>query len=169
MSEDRITGGCQCGAVRFAISGALGRASICHCRMCQKAFGAFYAPLVGVPLAAFQLTRGELAIFRSSEEAERGFCRDCGTPLSFRYVDSDTIDVSIGSLDEPGQARPVMQFRLESRLPWVGELDALPAREDDPATTDRLGRVRQSSYQHPDHETEQWPPAGSAARGRAGP
>ncbi len=48
----RITGGCQCGAVRYAISGELGRASICHCRMCQKAFGSFFGPLVGVSLPA---------------------------------------------------------------------------------------------------------------------
>ncbi len=35
-----LTGGCQCGAVRFSV-GRLGRASVCHCRMCQKAFGSF--------------------------------------------------------------------------------------------------------------------------------
>ena len=47
MSET-YSGGCQCGAVRFRIRGVLKDASICHCRMCQKAFGHFYAPLVGV-------------------------------------------------------------------------------------------------------------------------
>ncbi|MEQ8373768.1 MAG: GFA family protein, partial [Roseibium aggregatum] len=31
------TGGCQCGALRFKVEGPLGEASICHCRMCQKA------------------------------------------------------------------------------------------------------------------------------------
>ena len=40
-----LTGGCQCGAVRFRCE-ELGRASICHCRMCQKAFGGHYGPLV---------------------------------------------------------------------------------------------------------------------------
>ena len=38
--------GCQCGAVRFRVEGTLDDASVCHCRMCQKAFGGFYAPLV---------------------------------------------------------------------------------------------------------------------------
>lgn len=42
MTETLRTGGCQCGAVRFRIHGELGRASICHCRMCQKAFGGFF-------------------------------------------------------------------------------------------------------------------------------
>ena len=46
---DGRSGGCQCGAVRYHFTGALGRASICHCRMCQKAFGSFGAPLVSVP------------------------------------------------------------------------------------------------------------------------
>ena len=49
------TGGCQCGAVRFRVTGELGRPTICHCRMCQKAFGAFFGPLVSVKVAK---TRG---------------------------------------------------------------------------------------------------------------
>ena len=39
MSEQRkpvLTGGCQCGAVRYALYAAPDRAGICHCRMCQK-------------------------------------------------------------------------------------------------------------------------------------
>lgn len=42
-----ITGGCQCGAVRYAIDGPLNNPHICHCRMCQKAFGNYFAALVG--------------------------------------------------------------------------------------------------------------------------
>jgi hypothetical protein len=49
MSDTPRTGGCQCGAVRFRINGRLGRASICHCRMCQKQFGSFFSALVTVP------------------------------------------------------------------------------------------------------------------------
>ena len=87
MSAVRITGGCQCGAVRYAIQGPLGRASICHCRMCQKAFGSFFGPLVSVPAGALRWTRGAPAMFRSSDLAERGFCRDCGTPPSKESMD----------------------------------------------------------------------------------
>ena len=126
---ERRTGGCQCGAVRYALPGALGRPSICHCRMCQKAFGSFFSPLVGVPLSGFALTRGSIAVFRSSDMAERGFCGDCGTPLSFQYVGSDKIEISIGSLDEPAEMKPAIQFRTESRLPWFADLAELPQRE----------------------------------------
>ncbi|HEX2257589.1 MAG TPA: GFA family protein [Afifellaceae bacterium] len=156
----RITGGCQCGAVRYAIHEPLREASICHCRMCQKAFGAFYAPLVGAPLAGFELTRGEMGLFRSSDAVERGFCRDCGTPLSFRYIEGDRIDVSIGSLDDPSAAKPVAQYGLESRLPWVGELDSLPGRTTDESNeTARLDVIGRTNHQHPDHDAETWLPA----------
>ena len=95
------TGGCQCGAVRYALYAEPTNPHVCHCRMCQKAFGNAFAPLAGVPLSDFAWVRGQLAIYRSSEMAERGFCRDCGTPLSFRYVDKDRISISLGSLDDP--------------------------------------------------------------------
>jgi hypothetical protein len=161
MMEPRNTGGCQCGAVRYRISGALGRASICHCRMCQKAFGAFYAPLVSAPLAAFELTRGSLGIFKSSDAVERGFCRDCGTPLTFRFLDTDQIDVAIGSLDDPSAAKPVLQVGIESRLPWLDSLNDLPGH----ATGDGGNRelqelIRATNHQHPDHDTPRWPDGG---------
>jgi len=167
MSETttRITGGCQCGAVRYAIAGPLIQPSICHCRMCQKAFGSFFAPLVGA--RDFALTRGEPAIFRSSDVVERGFCRDCGTPLSFRYLPDGEMNVSIGSLDDPSIARPIIQFGMESRIPWVGELDDLPGSvTEDEEPPDRFAAIRASNHQHPDHDTAVWPPAGSRSRGQ---
>jgi hypothetical protein len=153
-----ITGGCQCGAVRYALSAEPTEPHICHCRMCQKAFGSFFAPLTGVPREAFALTRGVLATFLSSDEAERGFCRDCGTPLTFRYLKSSRIAVSIGSLDMPARIRPARQYGIEARIPWFAELAALPGdvttEDDDP---DLAARIAASDHQHPDHDTEAWP------------
>ena len=80
-TEPPLTGGCQCGAVRFRVE-RLGRGSICHCRMCQKAFGAFYGPLItgfGV-----DWTRGAPKRFRVPTRSRRGFCAECGTPLDLR-------------------------------------------------------------------------------------
>ena len=85
--EVRITGGCQCGAVRYALHETPSHPHICHCRMCQKAFGSFFAPLTGVPRKQFELTRGSLSTFKSSDQVERGFCKNCGTPLTFAYVE----------------------------------------------------------------------------------
>jgi hypothetical protein len=160
MAALRLSGGCQCGAVRYALLQQPDNPHICHCRMCQKAFGSFFAPLTGVPLDKFEVTRGALAIFMSSDQTERGFCRDCGTPLSFRFVNSDRMSVSIGSLDEPEKAEPKHQFGNEARLSWFGKLPDLPGRQttsesDAPA---RTAKIAASNHQHPDHDTAVWPP-----------
>ena len=55
--------------------------------MCQKAFGSYFAPLAGVKTGDFEVTRGTIATFHSSDPVVRGFCRDCGTPLTFAVVE----------------------------------------------------------------------------------
>ena len=67
-----LTGGCQCGAVRYALY-AEPDVGICHCRMCQKATGGLFLASAGVPLAQFAWTKGEPAVFQSSSVAERGY------------------------------------------------------------------------------------------------
>lgn len=153
MSERKpvAAGGCQCGKVRYALYAEPFNPHICHCRMCQKAFGSFFAPLAGSKLADFAWTRGEPGIFRSSEIVERGFCRDCGTPLSIRTTTRDDIAISIGSLDRPQDVMPKHQYGTESRMPWFGELADLPGsttEEDTPP--EMLARLK--SLQHPDHD-----------------
>jgi hypothetical protein len=115
------TGGCQCGAVRFRVEGALGDASVCHCRMCQKAFGSFYAPLVSVREAKLVWTRGAPKYFQSSNHASRGFCENCGTPLT--YTAPDGVGLAIGAFDEPegivpksnGEPKPSFPMSMASR------------------------------------------------------
>ncbi len=84
-NRPQYSGGCQCGAVRFRVEGALGDASICHCRMCQKAAGNFYLPLVSV-----RQRKAHLDARRAEEipfiELPRpaACCAECGTPLTYR-------------------------------------------------------------------------------------
>jgi hypothetical protein len=119
--------------------------------MCQKAFGNYFAPLTGVPVSDLTWTRGSLSTFRSSEAVERGFCRECGTPLTYRVLDSDRINISIGSLDEPARITPEVQYGIENRLPAFEILHGLPGqRTEDYASADELARM--ASRQHPDHD-----------------
>jgi hypothetical protein len=154
-----LTGGCQCGAVRFAAEVPLGRASICHCRMCQKAFGAFFGPLVSAP--SLRWTRGAPRRFASSNHAQRGFCAACGTPLTFE-PDEGPVEVAIGAFDDPAAIRPVIQHSRETGLPWLAALDSLPART--PREAEQVAPYYASirSRQHPDHDTPTWPPAGAS-------
>lgn len=150
------SGGCQCGAIRYRITGSLGPAGICHCRMCQKAFGAPAAVLVSVPLEDFHWTRGKPATFRSSPIVARGFCPQCGTPLFMLEDQSPVIEMAVCTLDDPAAAPPHHQVGIESKIPWADGLPALPGHTTErDRTPEDLARLK--SRQHPDHDTEHWP------------
>ncbi|TFF27458.1 GFA family protein [Jiella endophytica] len=140
------TGGCQCGAVRFRCEIDVGTAHICHCRMCQKAFGSFFAPLVRTRSLVW--TKAEPKRFRSSNHAERGFCPDCGTPLT--YESHGSVSIAIGAFDDPAAIAPLKQFGLEAKLAYLDGLAALPgmATEDDPDMAELTETL--VSYQHGD-------------------
>jgi hypothetical protein len=146
-----LTGGCQCGAIRFALTASPTRVSVCHCRMCQKATGAPFASLADIPNEHFAWTRGSPAAFRSSSVAERDFCAQCGTPLSYRLIDGAKIEIMTGAFDRPDHVVPTQQFGSESRLGWVGTISNLPSK----TTMQNYGPEKLSnvfSYQHPDHD-----------------
>lgn len=157
------SGGCQCGAVRYRVSGALSYPHICHCRMCQKAAGNYFMPLANAQQGDFVVTRGEVAWFSSSALTRRGFCRECGTPLVFETIGAPHLNVTLGSLDQPASLRPAHQYGIEAQMPWLGDLFSLPGRvtEEDPdqdgAST---AEIAATNRQHPDHDTDQWPPKG---------
>lgn len=163
MVDERWTGGCQCGAVRYEFAVRPDNACICHCRMCQKQFGSFFGAFAGSHTDNFRVTRGVLAIFESSDDAERGFCRDCGTPLTYKAKSRPRISVSIGSLDRHTEMRPEVQYGLESREPWFADLDRLPGTctgdgdNGEGDTAERFEMIRLSNRQHPDRETAAWP------------
>ncbi|MBN8931604.1 MAG: GFA family protein [Rhizobium pusense] len=105
MSETGFSGGCQCGAVRFH-AGKLGRASICHCRMCQK--------------------------------------------HTYHYPGG--VEIAIGAFDHPEKIEPQVQVNIHKRMPWIEQLFAKPAVEQG------VDEAEITSYQHPDHDTAEWPP-----------
>ena len=157
MSAEPVTGGCQCGAVRFHVEGALGDASVCHCRMCQKASGNFYMPLVSVREAKLTWTRGKPKRFRSSSAAHRGFCAECGTPLT--YEAPDGIALAIGAFDRPQEIAPKIQWGVEGKLAYVHLIPTLPGAHTLTDTAAAPFLVDLVSHQHPDHDTDRWPPA----------
>jgi hypothetical protein len=152
-----LTGGCQCGAIRYRYEGEPGEASICHCRMCQKAFGSWGAALVSLEAANLVWTRGNPAEFRSSSIVARGFCSSCGTPLYMRDDGDINYEIAIGTLDDPNRTPPTKQVGVESELSWFGSLPSLPRmRTQDYNSPAQLAKY--SSRQHPDHDTADWLP-----------
>jgi hypothetical protein len=161
LKESEITGnfsgGCQCGAVRFHVRGTLGRAGICHCRMCQKAFGSWGAALVSVPANNLSWTRGQPGEFRSSAIVARGFCAKCGTPLYMHEDGDENFELAIGTFDEPNRVGPLAgQVGIESRVLWFRDMHLLPEQSTaETRTPQDLAKLK--SLQHPDHDTDHWP------------
>lgn len=148
----KITGGCQCGAVRYSVQ-SFGRASICHCRMCQKAFGNFFGSLVTA--RGIKWTKGERSIFHSSNRNWRGFCSKCGTPLTYEFKSDDPdegIELSIGSLDNPDLAPPTVQVNVDAKRHFVDDLFNLPAVEPMQLAEDEAWNAGVISNQHPNFD-----------------
>ncbi len=152
------TGGCQCGAVRFALYSEPVRIGVCHCRMCQKAAAAPFMALADVGLADFAWTRNPPATYRSSSRADRDFCATCGTPLSYRKIGGDKIELMCGAFDEPNGVAPTYAVGMEGKTAWTDRLPHLSGR----TTDENMGVAAQRaivSYQHPDHDTpDDWAP-----------
>lgn len=109
-----MSGGCQCGRVRYEVDVDDDDAYLCHCRMCQRATGGFAASFKGVKTAAVRW-QGEPDWYDSSPIARRPFCSTCGTPLGFAFKDGgETMDLTVGSFDDPSALVPKHHFGAES-------------------------------------------------------
>ncbi len=112
-------GSCLCGAVAFDVSGDLGSVTSCHCGMCRKTSGNFWAAF-HVKTEQLTITKDEgLAWFRSSDYAERGFCNKCGASMFWRMDDRTRgISVAPGVIDGPTDSSTVRHIFLKDRGDW---------------------------------------------------
>jgi len=94
--------------------------------MCQLAFGNTRAAYLNLRKDQVQWTAAAPAYYQSSKIAKRGFCPHCGTPMSFEFLGSENMDLSIGSLDDPSTFTPVSHFAVETRLASWHADDGLP-------------------------------------------
>lgn len=119
MSKSRYTGGCLCGALRYEAGGTAADLAFCHCTSCRRATGATPVPWGTFPRREFVVTRGELQEFPSSARVFRGFCRTCGSSLTYRHeARPGEIDVALATLDDPEALRPQSHIWLQDRLSW---------------------------------------------------
>ena len=143
--ENRVSGGCQCGRVRYSAVIDNDEAYLCHCRMCQRATGGVSIALKSVSRNNVTWTTCEPDRYPSSPIANRGFCSACGTSLTFEFADeqSTEMDLTVGSFDDPYRFQPVSHFAIESRHDDWLDTSGLPGKrsEDNPSTRDRWLRV----------------------------
>jgi len=114
--------------------------------MCQRATGNAFAPLVTARGVVFE---GTPARFASSDVAERGFCRDCGTPLFYAPKGSDAVELMLGALDDPSAVTPALHYGVESRVAWLHLTDGLPEYETRHGGLSGKGPATITSFQDP--------------------
>jgi hypothetical protein len=123
-----IDGGCLCGAVRYQVSGDAYGITHCHCRTCRRASGAPFVTWAGFDADKFNFTQGQPGSYASSNNVIRTFCSRCGTALTYQRLDlPDSIDVTLGSMDDPEQLKPEDHTWTESKLSWIVLGDHLPS------------------------------------------
>ena len=110
---ETVTGGCACGRIRYRATIENDDAYLCHCRMCQRATGSVSIAFKNVKKSGLSW-EAEPDWYHSSPIASRPFCGACGTSLGFAFPDSDKIDLSVGSFDDPSRFRPIHHFGAES-------------------------------------------------------
>ena len=126
-----LTGGCQCGAVRYRISAEPQHVTLCHCSDCRKSAGAPVVAWAGFAEADFAVTAGEPVTFNSSGATFRSFCGACGTGLIFRNAEMlpGIVDIQSATLDDPEQLPPSAHIQAVEELAWMKTAHDLPRFE----------------------------------------
>ncbi|TGQ63460.1 MAG: GFA family protein [Mesorhizobium sp.] len=113
------SGGCLCGKIRYHVNGNP-RVHYCHCDMCRRATGGAFAVLAWVSSTNLSWSDHEPTYRRSSPIARRGFCGDCGSPLTLSYDASpDETALHVGTFDNPADLEPQYNYGSSQRLDWV--------------------------------------------------
>src|SRR5690242_3967204 len=121
MSDaERIIGQCICGAVKFLVYTPVKFCVHCHCQSCRAMHGAPIVTWIGVPYENFKLAgREHLKWYTCSEQAKRGFCIHCGTPLIFRsIVWPDDVHVTRASIIGKVAIMPRFHIHFEQHVDW---------------------------------------------------
>jgi hypothetical protein len=114
MTDFPLTGGCNCGAVRYEVTAPLVKASYCHCKRCQRRSGAAASPSAHPSSGAFRIVAGEdkLRVWKPQDGGEKWFCGECGSSLfGFNPSHADPVAIRMGTFDgDPGVRPSVRQF-----------------------------------------------------------
>jgi hypothetical protein len=97
-----LTGGCNCGAVRFEIAAPLLGARYCHCTRCQRRTGTAASANAPVQPGSFRVVSGEAALkaWRPPDGHEKWFCGECGSAIFTRDPeDHSKTAVRLGAVD----------------------------------------------------------------------
>lgn len=125
----KVTGGCLCGNTRYEAEVFLHNGYICHCTICQRSTGQPAEITVLIKAGTLKYLRDEPKYYVSSEYGKRGFCAACGSRIVWqasREEDDWLTNITVGTLDNAGEARVTRHIYADTQLPWYRVCDDLP-------------------------------------------
>lgn len=117
-----LRGSCLCGGVVYRAEKPVRSASHCYCRMCQKQHGAAAGTYANVASAGFVIEQGAELVteYASTDHGRRGFCRVCGSTLTWRSTHSpDRIAITLGTLDQEYDGLIKHELHTDSKPRWL--------------------------------------------------
>jgi hypothetical protein len=116
-----LTGGCNCGAVRYEVSEALVRASYCHCTRCQRRTGTAASAQAHPAPGTFRIVAGEeaLRMWKPPDGGEKWFCGECGSAIyGSNPSHPDSVGIRMGTFDSDPGIRPTVRQFVAYAAPW---------------------------------------------------
>jgi hypothetical protein len=116
-----LTGGCNCGAIRYEVTEPLVRASYCHCTRCQRRSGAAASPQAHPAPGSFRIVGGEekLRMWKPPDGGgEKWFCGECGSAMFGSNPHPESIGIRMGTVDDDPGIRPTVRQYVAYAAPW---------------------------------------------------
>lgn len=127
---DVTKGQCLCGELQFELRGRRLWVAHCHCDSCRRSTGSAVATFVGYNKEQLTYTHGARMFYQSSPGVQRGFCADCGTPMTYESDRCpEEVHLYISTIDNPGAFVPQVHVFFAERIPWMEVADDLPRYE----------------------------------------
>jgi len=117
MSEKKKSGHCLCGAIQVSATLANDEAHVCHCKTCQRWVGGPFVSVACTPETVFE-GQDAIAVYPSSDWAERGFCKICGSPLFYRLKSDGSYYLPVGLLDDTEGLTLTSEIYIDRKPSW---------------------------------------------------
>ncbi|MEZ5465692.1 MAG: GFA family protein [Lysobacteraceae bacterium] len=134
-----LDGGCDCGQVRYRLSGPPLIVHCCHCRWCQRESGTAFALNALIESDRVTVLQGEPVLVDTPSESGKGQliarCPDCHIAVWSHYAGGgrSLSFIRVGSLDDPDRLPPDIHIFAASKQPWLqlpGDTTQFPAYYD---------------------------------------
>jgi len=134
MTEPReLTGGCECGAVRYRVMDQFKYALNCHCSRCRAGTGTAFKAFGGIQRDRLEVVEGaDGLLVWGDDEGNHTRCGVCGSLLYSVVRDGGWVHVALGSLADEPSIRPQGHIYVGSKAPWFEITDDLPQFDELP-------------------------------------